>query len=144
MVDENSAASISHLTRAPTFRSATGGANGGVGFGSSAGFKTIYSRLSYRFNLERDSESRHAVQAAGATGPHDHTALTFGSFYLYGKSLQQFAGATAAGDSAILRVDEPYYRAGGDFNLNFRKFNVYGVYMYGRDQNLSRWIKTAI
>jgi hypothetical protein len=117
--------------------SATGGANGGVGFGSSAGFKTIYSRLMYRFNLERDPDSRRAVQAAGATGPRDHTSLTLGSFYLYGKSLQQFAGATtAAGSSAILNAEEPYYRVGGDFNFRFRNFNTYGVYMYGRDQNL--------
>lgn len=136
VVDENSGGVDQSSNTSPFVPSATGGANGGVGFGSSAGFKTIYSRLAYRFNLERDSESRRAVQAAGATGPHDHTSLTFGSFYLYGKSLQQFAGATAAGDSALLRVDEPYYRAGGDFNFNFRKFNLYGVYMYGRDRNL--------
>jgi hypothetical protein len=134
--DENSGGVDQPSNTSPYMPSATGSANGGVGFGSSSGFKTIYSRLSYRFNLERDSESRHAVQAAGATGPHDHTSLTFGSFYLYGKSLQQFAGATAAGSSAILGVDEPYYRAGGDFNFIFRKFNTYGVYMYGQDQNL--------
>jgi hypothetical protein len=54
-----------------------------------------------------------------------------GSFYLYGKSLQQFAGA-----DAVLRVQEPYYRAGGDFNFNYRRLQIYGVYMYGRDQNL--------
>lgn len=136
VIDENSGGVDQSANNSTYVPSATGGANGGVGFGSSSGFKTIYSRLSYRFNLERDSESRHAVQAAGATGPRDHTSLTFGSFYLYGKSLQQFVGATAAGSSAILRVDEPYYRAGGDFNFNFRKFNMYGVYMVGRDRNL--------
>ena len=136
VVNENSGGVDQSSNISPFVPSATGGANGGVGFGSSSSFKTIYSRLSYRFNLERDSESRHAVQAAGATGPHDHTSLTFGSFYLHGKSLQQFAGATAAGSSALLRVEEPYYRAGGDFNFNFRKFNLYGVYMYGRDQSL--------
>ena len=136
VVDDNSAGIDQSSNTSPYVPSATGGANGGVGFGSSSGFKTIYSRLAYRFNLERNSESRHAIQAAGATGPHDHTYLTFGSFYLYGKSLQQFAGATAAGESSILQVNEPYYRAGGDFNFNFRKLNVYGVFMYGRDQNL--------
>ncbi len=136
VIDENSGGVDQSANNNPYVPSATGGANGGVGFGSSSGFKTIYSRLAYRFNLERDSESRHAVQAAGATGPRDHTSLTFGSFYLYGKSLQQFVGATAAGSNAILRVNEPYYRAGGDFNFNFRKFNLYGVYMYGRDRNL--------
>jgi len=117
--------------------SATGGANGGVGFSSSSEFKTIYSRLSYRFNLERDPESRRAVQAAGPTGPHDHTSLNIGSFYLYGKSLQRLAGAANAnGSSEIVSAREPYYRAGGDFNFNYRKLNVYGVYIFGRDQNL--------
>jgi len=136
VINENSGGVEQSSNTSSFLPSATGGANGGLGFGSSSNFKTIYSRLAYRFNLERDSESRHAVQAAGATGPHDHTSLTLGSFYLRGKSLQQFAGATAAGSSAILRVDEPYFRAGGDFNFTFRKFNLYGVYMYGRDQNL--------
>jgi len=137
VIDDNSGGVDQPSNTSPYVPSATGGANGGVGFGSSSGFKTIYSRLSYRFNLERDHDSRHAVQAAGATGPRDHTSLTFGSFYLYGKSLQQFAGATTAnGSSAILNAQEPYYRAGGDFNFNYRKFNMYGVYMFGRDQNL--------
>jgi len=136
VIDDNSGGVSQSSNTSPFVPSATGGANGGVGFGSSSNFKTIYSRLAYRFNLERDSESRHAVQAAGATGPHDHTSLTFGSFYLHGQSLQQFAGATATGSSALLQVEEPYYRAGGDFNFNFRKFNLYGVYMYGRDQSL--------
>jgi hypothetical protein len=136
VIDENSGG-VSQSSNSSSFvPSATGGASGGLGFGSSAGFKTMYGRLAYRFNLERDSESRNAVQAAGATGPRDHTFLNIGSFYLYGKSLQQFAGATAAGASTVLQVNEPYYRAGGDFNFNFRNLNVYGVYMYGRDQNL--------
>jgi hypothetical protein len=136
VINDNSGGVDQPSNTNPLVPSATGGANGGVGFGSSSGFKTIYSRFAYRFNLERDSKSRRAVQAAGATGPQDHTSLTFGSYYLYGKSLQQFVGAAAADSNAILRVGEPYYRAGGDFNFNFRKFNLYGVYMYGRDQNL--------
>ena len=136
VVDDNSGGIDQSSNNSLYVPSATGGSNGGVGFGSNTNFKTMYGRLSYRFNLERDSESRHAVQAAGATGPHDHTFLSFGSFYLYGKSLQEFLGSTAAGSSAILQVNEPYYRAGGDFNFNYRKFNMYGVYMVGRDQNL--------
>jgi len=137
VVDDNSGGVDQSSNMSPYLPSATGGANGGVGFGSSSGFKTIYSRLSYRFNLERDPDSRHAIQAAGPSGPHDHTALTIGSYYLYGKSLQQLAGATNAdGSSAIISAKEPYIRTGGDFNFNFRKLNVYGVYMFGRDQNL--------
>jgi len=136
VIDENAGGIDQSSNNSPYVPSATGSANGGVGFGSSGGFKTFYGRLSYRFNLERDSESRHAIQAAGATGPRDHTALNFGSFYLYGKSLQQFVGATVSGANAIMRANEPYYRAGGDFNFNYRRFNTYGVYMYGRDQSL--------
>lgn len=136
VVNENSGGIDQSSNTSPFVPSATGGANGGVGFGSSSSFKTIYSRLSYRINLERNAESRRAIQAAGATGPRDHTSLNLGSFYLHGKSLQQFAGATLAGASAILRAEEPYYRAGGDFNFNYRAFNIYGVYMYGHDQNL--------
>jgi len=137
VVDQNTSSLDQSANTSPYVPSATGGANGGVGFGSDSPFKTFYGRLAYRFNLERDAESRHAVQAAGTTGPHDHTALTFGSFYLYGKSLQRYQGvASAAGGSLVLSAQEPYYRAGGDINFNTRHLNVFGVYMYGRDQNL--------
>jgi hypothetical protein len=129
--DQNTSGIDQSSNMSPYVPSATGGATGGLGFGSMADFKSVYGRLSYRFNLERDPESRHAIQAAGATGPRDHTYLNLGSFYMYGKSLQQFAGA-----ASIFNVNEPYYRAGGDFNFNYRRLNVYGVYMYGRDQNL--------
>ena len=132
--DQNTAGIDQSANTSPYVPSPTGGANGGVGFGSSTSFKNVYGRLSYRFNLERDSESRHDIQAAGATGPRDHTYLNFGSFYLYGKSLQQFVGAAA--ENPVLRAEEPYFRAGGDFNFNYRRFNVDGVYLYGRDQNL--------
>jgi hypothetical protein len=116
--------------------SATGGANGGVGFGSDSSLKNIYARLSYRFNLERNSESRSGVQAAGPTGPRDHTFLAFGSFYVHGNSLQRLNGALADGTAALLTAHEPFYRAGGDFNFNYRNFNLYGLYMLGRDNNL--------
>ena len=129
--DQNTTGVDQSSNTTPYVPSATGGANGGVGFGSTADFKNVYGRLSYRFNLERDSESRHDIQAAGPAGPRDHSYLAVGSFYLYGKSLQQFAGM-----NELLRVQEPYYRAGGDFNFNYRRFNMYGVFMYGRDQNL--------
>jgi hypothetical protein len=116
--------------------SATGSANGGVGFGSDSSFKDVYARFAYRFNMERNAESRNGIQAAGATGPRDHTYLNLGTFYLRGKSQQGFAGAFPNGDPRLLYAREPYYRAGGDFSFNYRTFNVYGVYMYGRDNNL--------
>jgi hypothetical protein len=122
-------------TSSPYVPSATGGANGGVGFASDSSLKDVYARFAYRFNLERNSESRNAIQAAGSTGPRDHTYLNFGTFYLRGKSQQGFLGAAASGNT-VLYAREPYYRAGGDFSFNYRTFNLFGVYMYGKDNNL--------
>ena len=117
--------------------SATGGSSGGIGFASDSSAKAVYSRLSYRFNLERDAANRKEVQAAGPTGPRDHTYLNLGGFYLYGSSRQAFAGLAANGqDNTILTLHEPYYRAGADFSFNYRKLNVYGLYMYARDHSL--------
>lgn len=117
--------------------SATGGANGGVGFASDSNFKDLYGRLSYRFNLERDSASRKSIQAAGATGPRDHTYLNLGTYYFYGRSAQQIGGVMADGTTpAVLYAHEPFYRVGGDFSFNYRTFNLFGLYMYGHDRNL--------
>lgn len=120
----------------PFVPSGLGGANGGLGFGSDSSFKDVYARFSYRFNLERDTESRNSVQAAGSTGPRDHTYLNFGTFYLRGNSQQGVLGAFTNGDTRLLYAHEPYYRAGGDFSFNYRTFNLFGVYMYGHDNNL--------
>ena len=106
-----------------------------VGFTSDSNFKDIYARLSYRFNLERDPASRNEIQAAGATGPRDHTYLNFGTLYFYGRSVQRFQGQVA-GTPTVLTAREPFYRVGGDFSFNYRTFNLFGQYLYGRDQNL--------
>jgi hypothetical protein len=107
-----------------------------AGFASDSNFKNMYARFSYRFNLERDPASRHAIQAAGATGPRDHTYITLGSFYLYGRSVQRFSGENLVGDPVVLTVKEPYYRVGGDFSFNYRYvINIYGTLMYGHDTN---------
>jgi hypothetical protein len=116
--------------------SATGSANGGVGFGSDTGIKNIYGRFSYRFNLERDRESRRAVQAASATGPREHTYLSLGTFYMRGKPQLAVVGEDADGSSKLLYANAPFYRVGGDFSFNYRKLNVYGLYMYAHDDNL--------
>ena len=113
----------------PGVPSATASANGGVGFSSDSSFKNVYARASYRFNLESDSKSRREIQAAGATGPHDHTYLSLGTFYMYGDSLQTVPGATTGNVNTFLSNREPYYRVGGDFSFNYRTFNVYGLYM---------------
>jgi len=101
------------------------------GFFSDANYKDIYARFSYRFNLEKDPASRHDVQAAGATGPRDHTYLSLGTFYYEGRSVQRFAGET----STVL-IREPFYRVGGDFSFNYRTFNLFGLFMYGHDHDV--------
>jgi len=136
IIDQNTSGVSQSSNTSPFVPSATGGANGGVGFASDASAKAIYGRLAYRFNLERDKESRNAVQAAGATGPRDHTYLNIGTFYLGGRSRQAFVGATADAAQVLLTAREPYYRAGGDFSFNYRKLNIYGLYMVGHDKNL--------
>jgi hypothetical protein len=136
IIDQNTSG-ISQSNNTSVFvPSATGGSNGGVGFASDASAKAVYARLAYRFNLERNAESRNAVQAAGPTGPRDHTYLNLGTFYLRGNSRQGFLGATGSAETTLLNVREPYYRAGADFSFNYRKLNVYGLYMFARDNNM--------
>jgi hypothetical protein len=55
---------------------------------------------------------------------------------LHGRSRQAFIGASGEAAQTILTVREPYYRVGGDFSFNYRKLNVYGLYMFGHDNNL--------
>jgi hypothetical protein len=106
-----------------------------AGFASDSNFKNLYGRFSYRFNLEKDKASRNAIQAAGATGPRDHTYISMGSFYFYGRSVQRFSGEDLTAAPVVLTAQEPYYRVGGDFNFNYRNLNLYGVLMYGHDNN---------
>jgi hypothetical protein len=100
-----------------------------VGIFSDSNFKDIYGRFQYRFNLEKDAASRNDIQAAGATGPRDHTYLQFGTYYFYGRSVQR-ANTESGG---VLTAREPFYRTGGDFSFNYRTFNLFGLYMYGHD-----------
>lgn len=104
-----------------------------AGFASDSNFKDIYGRFSYRFNLERDKSSRNAIQAAGPTGPRDHTYLNLGTYYFYGRSVQRFTGADVAGAPVVLTAREPFYRTGADFSFNYHALNIYGMYMYGHD-----------
>jgi hypothetical protein len=107
------------------------------GFFSDSNYKDIYARFSYRFNLEKDPASRHEVQAAGATGPRDHTYLSLGTFYFKGRSAQRFDGFASDGATpTVLTAHEPFYRVGGDLSFNYHTFNLFGLYMYGHDSNL--------
>jgi hypothetical protein len=108
-----------------------------AGFFSDSNFKDIYARFSYRFNLEKDPASRNEIQAAGATGPRDHTYLSLGTFYFYGRSAQRFSGLLQNQETAaVLTAHEPFYRVGGDFSFNYHTFNLFGLYMYGHDNDL--------
>jgi hypothetical protein len=93
--------------------------------------KDVYARVSQRFNLERDPQSRNAVQAAGATGPRDHTSIRLGGFYYYGTNETTFSGTTPPG--AV--VKDPFYRAGADLRFKYRKMELFGVGMIGHDSN---------
>ncbi|MFZ0480844.1 MAG: hypothetical protein WAL71_17015 [Terriglobales bacterium] len=134
IVDQNTSNSAASPANVP---SPTGGSAGGVGFFSDSNFKDLYANVSYRFNLEKDSTSRNDIQAAGQSGPRDHTYLSVGAFSFYGKSDQRFSGYESNGTTqAVLSAHEPFYRAGGDFSFNYRTFNLFGLYMYGHDQDL--------
>ena len=109
----------------------------GSPFQSDSSFKDLYGRFMYRFNLERDPKSRHEIQAAGATGPRDHTYLALGGFYLYGRGVNRQVGVGPDGVTPVLlTARDPFYRVGADFSFNYRTFNLFGQWMYGRDHNL--------
>jgi hypothetical protein len=95
--------------------------------------KDVYLRTSYQFNLEKDPESRHGIQAAGPTGPRDHTSIRLGAFYYHGTNQQNFGGNPYAFTGTI---NDPFYRVGGDVRFKYRsKFEIYGVAMHGHDNN---------
>ena len=96
--------------------------------------KDVYARVSQRFNLEHDPESRKAIQAAGPTGPRDHTSIRLGAFYYYGKNQLNFDGSVFPG-MPVGVFDEPFYRVGGDLRFKYRHLELYGVGQYGHDQN---------
>jgi hypothetical protein len=134
IVDQNTSGTVLSPSSVP---SPTGGSAGGVGFFSDSNFKDLYANFSYRFNLEKDAASRNDIQAAGKSGPRDHTYLSLGGFYFYGRSAQNFSGFASDGVTpAVITAHEPFYRVGGDFSFNYRTFNLFGLYMYGHDQDL--------
>jgi len=99
--------------------------------------KDVYIRVSQKFNLERDPESRNGVQAAGPTGPHDHTSIRFGAFYYRGTNQLNFGG-TQYGLLGTLNgtINEPFYRAGGDIRFKYRnRLELFGLGLVGHDNN---------
>jgi hypothetical protein len=106
------------------------GSNGDAAMRSS---KDIYIRVSQRFNLERDPSVRKEVQAAGPTGPRDHTSIRFGAFYYRGNNHLNQDGSLFPG---LGTLKQPFYRLGGDFRFKYRQFELYGLGMFGHDNNL--------
>jgi hypothetical protein len=94
--------------------------------------KDVYLRVSQKFNLERDLESRNAIQAAGATGPRDHTSIRLGFLYYYGKN--QFNQGSVL-SSTQGTINEPFYRIGGDIRFKYHHLEAYGLGLFGRDDN---------
>jgi hypothetical protein len=94
--------------------------------------KDVYFRVSQRFNLERDAESRNSIRAAGPTGPRDHTSIRFGAFYYHGKNELNIAGSQY---SFLGTIEEPFYRAGGDVRFKYRTLELFGLGMVGHDDN---------
>jgi len=94
--------------------------------------KDVYVRVSQQFNLERDPESRHAIQAAGPTGPRDHTSIRLGAFYYHGDNQQNYGGSQFA---FLNTISEPFYRVGGDIRFKYRKLELFGVGLVGHDDN---------
>lgn len=134
LIDQNTGGGVGYSPYVP---SALGSNQGGVGVQSNADFKDIYASFQYRFNLERDKQSRSAIQAAGPTGPRDHTYLNVGTYYFYGRSVQRLVGAGADNTAAVVEAREPFYRVGGNMTFNYRcclQFNA--LYMYGHDSNV--------
>jgi hypothetical protein len=134
VIDQSTGGSVGFSPYVP---SATASNKGGLGVQSDADLKDIYASFNYRFNLERDKESRNAIQAAGPTGPRDHTYFNVGSYYFYGRSLQRLLGVSSEGTQTVLTAREPFYRVGGNMTFNYRcclQFNA--LYMFGHDMNL--------
>jgi hypothetical protein len=96
--------------------------------------KDVYVRVSQRFNLEHDSAARKEIQAAGPSGPRDHTSIRVGAFYYYGRNALNVDGTLFPTGFGTLH--EPFYRVGSDFRFKYRHFELYGLGMYGHDMNL--------
>ncbi len=95
--------------------------------------KDVFVNVWKQFNLERDPNVRKEVQAAGPSGPRDHTSLRLGAFYYYGRNALNMDGSLFP-DAPTARF--PFYRVGGQFRFKYRKFELYGLGMYGHDNNL--------
>jgi hypothetical protein len=99
--------------------------------------KNVYVNVFQQFNLDRDHAQRKEVQAAGPTGPHDHTSLRLGGFYDYGRNAVNTDPTLPGYLPGFGAIDEPYYRVGGYFRFRYQsRFELYGMGMFSHDANL--------
>jgi hypothetical protein len=99
--------------------------------------KNVYVNVFEQFNLDRDHTQRKEVQAAGATGPHDHTSLRLGAFYDYGQNALNTDPTLPTFLPGFGAIDEPYYRLGSYFRFRYQgKFELFGMGMYAHDADL--------
>ena len=122
----------------PYVPQATGSNNGGLGVASDANFKDIYATFNYRFNLERDKESRecHTGGWTDRTARPHLSEPRHATIFTDVRCSDCWAQA-ADGTSAVVTAREPFYRVGGNMTFNYRcclQFNA--LYMYGHDYNL--------
>ena len=96
--------------------------------------KDVYVRVSQKFNLERDAAARKEVQAAGPTGPRDHSSIRIGGFYYYGRNAQNIGNSLYPGNT-FGTIREPFYRVGTDLRFKYRHMELFGLLMYAHDQN---------
>lgn len=95
--------------------------------------KDVYVSVAQRFNLEKDPEIRKQVQAAGATGVHDHTSIRFNAFGYYGKNQLNQGGTLFQG---LPTIEEPFYRVGGSVLYKYRgNFAIWGLLEHAHDSN---------
>jgi hypothetical protein len=117
--------------------------NGSNGDAALRNSKDVYIRVSQRFNLERDPNVRKEIQAAGPSGPRDHSSLRLGAFYYYGVNTLNQDDSLFPG---LGTLREPFYRVGGDFRFKYRQFELYGLGMVGHDSNhdVNTTLNTAV
>ena len=100
---------------------------------SSRNAKDVYVNFWQGWNLEKDPAIRKQVQAAGATGIHDHTWIRVNGFGYFGTNQLNQNGSLYAG---LPTINEPFYRVGGAFDYRFRSnFELWGLMEHAHDSN---------
>ena len=99
--------------------------------------KNVYVNVFQQFNLDRDKAQRKEVEAAGPTGPHDHTSIRLGGFYDYGQNAVNTDLTSPDYLPGFGAINDSYYRIGGYFRFKYQsRFELYGMGMYSHDQNM--------